>query len=92
MLPYHTVIRFNIVNLSKQLQTNRLIETLKPGAKPYFIRDTKCKGFGVKVNPSGSVKYYAETKHQGKTNRKTLGEYPLLSLDQESSGKDPLQA
>ena len=68
--------------MSHAALTTRLIETLKPGVKPYFVRDTKCKGFGVKVNPSGLVKYYAEAKYLGRTNRKTLGESSLLSLDQ----------
>lgn len=42
-------------------------------------RDSKLTGFGVRITPS-SISFIVETKnHLGKSKRKTLGRYPLLS-------------
>ena len=61
--------------------TSKALDKLKPSSKPYFIRDSSLKGFGVKVNQTGSIKFVAEVWHQGQSKRKTLGEYPLLTLN-----------
>lgn len=68
--------------MSQVVITKRILDTLKPSIKPYFLRDSSLKGFGVKVNPSGSVKYVAEIRHEGRTSRKTLVEYPVLEIQQ----------
>lgn len=60
--------------------SSSILDRLLPNSKPYFIRDTTLRGFGVKVNPSGSIKYIAEVLHKGRTSRKTLGQYPVLAL------------
>lgn len=60
--------------------TNRLLSSLKPKSSPYFVRDIKLKGFAVKVNPSGIIKYIVEVRREGKTSRKTIGDYPTLNL------------
>lgn len=56
--------------------TTRALQSAQPKQTPYFIRDDKVKGFAAKVNPSGSIKLIAEVRHDGRTVRKTLGEYP----------------
>jgi hypothetical protein len=58
--------------------TNRTVLKLSPKSAPYFVRDTKVKGFAIKVNPTGTIKFIAETHHEGRSIRKTLGEYPLV--------------
>ncbi|MEX0343352.1 MAG: tyrosine-type recombinase/integrase [Rhizobiaceae bacterium] len=40
--------------------TKRLVDTVEPGDKPAFIYDEALKGFGLKVNPSGSKNYIVE--------------------------------
>jgi integrase len=60
--------------------TLNLLKKLQPESKAYFIRSTTLRGFGVKINPSGSIKFIAETKHQGTNYRKTLGSFPALSV------------
>ncbi|SHO53001.1 Arm DNA-binding domain-containing protein [Desulfopila aestuarii] len=60
--------------------TNRLLQSVRLDSTPYFIRDDKVKGFGAKVNPSGAVSLIAEIRHEGRTVRKTLGTYPVLSI------------
>ena len=62
--------------------TNRALSNLKPSTKPYFLRDSTLKGFGVKVNPSGAIRFIAEVWHEGRSSRKTLGDYPILDLQQ----------
>lgn len=71
--------------MSKVSVTNHLVSNLKPKDKPYYLRDNNLLGFGVKVNQSGSVKYIAEVWHEGKSKRKTLGEHPILTLQQARS-------
>ncbi len=65
--------------------TPTLLSKLKPATKPYFVRDSNLKGFGIKVNPSGSVKFIAEVKYKGKSKRKTVGAHPILSLQDAKS-------
>ena len=62
--------------------TLNLLKTLKPKSSPYFIRATALKGFGIKVYPSGVIKFIAETKYQGVNHRKTLGAFPILSVQE----------
>jgi len=35
--------------------TNRSIDSLRLKVKPYFLRDSNLKGFGVKINPHVTV-------------------------------------
>ena len=35
--------------------TSKLLSNLKPSIKPYFLRDSNLKGFGIKVNQSGAI-------------------------------------
>ena len=37
-----------------------LVKALRPSAKPFEVRDTRVKGFLLRVQPSGSMTYYAE--------------------------------
>ena len=62
--------------------TNGYLKKIKPSDKPFFIRDTTLKGFGVKVNKSGTVKFIAETWHKGRSYRQTIGEFPMLNSKQ----------
>lgn len=48
-------------------------------------RDSKLTGFGVRISPS-SISFIVETKNYlGKSQRKTLGKYPLLSTTEARS-------
>ena len=62
--------------------TDGILRKIEPSDKPLFIRDSALKGFRVKVNKSGSIKFIAETWHQGRSYRQTLGEFPLLKSKQ----------
>ncbi len=60
--------------------TSRTLTTTRPKPVAFFIRDSKVKGFAIKVNPSGTIKYIAEVYHNGRSVRKTLGSHPILEL------------
>jgi hypothetical protein len=62
--------------MSQLLLTARVISNLKSAKTSYFIRDTSLKEFGVKVNPSGRIKYIAEVRYQGRTHRSTVVDFP----------------
>lgn len=59
--------------------TQRLVESAKPKAKPYEIRDAKLTGFMVRVQPSGKVTYIVEYA-RGK--RYTIGKANVLTPTQ----------
>lgn len=60
--------------------TIKALQNATPRPTPYFIRDDKVKGFSAKVNPSGSIKLIAEVRHEGRTVRKTIGQYPHIVI------------
>ena len=49
--------------------TDRLIGLLKPGDKPYEVRDVKTMGFLVRVQPSGAMSYICQYR---RSKRKTI--------------------
>jgi integrase len=60
--------------------TLNALKRLQPQEKPYFIRSTTLRGFGIKVNTSGVIKYFAETKYQGTNYRRDIGTFPVMSI------------
>ena len=54
--------------------TTRKLNSVQPKSSPYFIRDDKVKGFAVKINTSGTIKFVAEIWHETSAIRKTLGD------------------
>lgn len=59
--------------------TQQILRRLKPEEKPYEIRDSKLKGFILRVQPSGSMSYICEYA-RGK--RITIGKAQILTLTQ----------
>src|SRR5262245_36699018 len=57
---------------------NNLVKQLRPAAKPFEIRDTRVKGFLLRVQPSGTMTYYAE---YGRGKRISLGRSEVLAPD-----------
>ncbi len=60
--------------------TTRTLQIAQPKQAAYFIRDDKVKGFAAKINPSGSIKFIAEVRHEGRTVRKTIGQHPHTDI------------
>ena len=42
------------------------IDRLRPRRKPYSVRDTACRGFGVHVATTGRKHFFLQTQHEGK--------------------------
>ena len=63
------------------LSENR-IETLKPRKTPYDIRDGELRGFGVRILPSGSKRYFIHSQHEGRRLWKTIGDTAAIGLDE----------
>lgn len=59
--------------------TQQLLTRLKPESKPYEMRDSKIKGFLLRVQPSGVMSYIVEF---GRGKRITLGRANVLTLTQ----------
>src|SRR5215211_6477101 len=52
----------------------KTIKALQPVAKPYEVRDTKIKGFLLRVQPSGAMVYYLSyTPPNGRKQRYRIG-------------------
>lgn len=49
------------------LLTQTRIEALKPRERPYEVRDTKVRGLLIRVQPSGSMRYYVEVARGRRT-------------------------
>lgn len=58
---------------------HRLIATLKPGPRPYEVRDTRLPGFLLRVQPSGTLIYTCE---YGRGKRLTIGPTSKLTPTQ----------
>jgi integrase len=59
--------------------TEKLVRTLRPEAKPYEVRDPRLKGFILRVQPTGSMTYYAE---YGRGKRHRVGPADSLAPSQ----------
>jgi len=62
--------------------TTRLIEKLTPKEKRYNVVDSKVRGFGIAVYPTGQKTFYHVRKILGRPERTTLGAFPDMSLEQ----------
>ena len=62
--------------------TKRTVESLKPGAKDYFVWDAQIVGFGLRVMPSGAKTYQAQYRKGGRTRRVSLGRHGKITAEQ----------
>ncbi len=62
----------------KTLISSSVISKSHPAAKPYEVRDTRVKGFLLRVQPSGAKTFYVEYR-RGK--RKRLGSAEVIQPD-----------
>ncbi len=55
-------------------------EVISTNTEPTILRDSKLKGFGVRIHPSGKISYFIEPTINGKSKRKVIGKYPDVSV------------
>ncbi len=58
------------------------IKALRPRKTPYDIRDTKLRGFGVRVLPAGGKRFFVQCQHLGERVWKIIGDAGTMSLDE----------
>ena len=54
--------------------TQRRVDALRPRRKVRDIRDAELKGYGVRIMPSGSRRYFIHSQHKGKRVWKIIGD------------------
>ena len=59
--------------------TQRRVDALKPRRKMRDVRDAELKGFGVRVMPSGTKRYFVHTQRDGQRVWKTVGDAATLT-------------
>ena len=64
-----------------RLSMNR-IKALEARKSPYDVRDSELKGFGVRILPSGSKRYFIHSQHEGRRLWKTVGDADCMGLDE----------
>ena len=61
--------------------TQRRVDTLKPRKQTYDVRDPGLKGFGVRIMPSGSKRYFLHSQSGGKRIWHAIGDAGAITLD-----------
>ena len=62
--------------------TESRVEALRPRKSPYDVRDSELKGFGVRILPSGSKRYFVHSQHEGRRLWKTVGDADASGLEE----------
>ena len=70
----------------------RRVEALKPRKTTYDIRDRDLGGFGVRVMPSGTMRYLVHTQHQGRRIWKIVGDADTIGVEEARSRAKALVA
>ena len=58
------------------------VNTLKPDRSTYDIRDSDLKGFGVRVLPSGRIRYFIHSQHRSRRIWRIVGKAEAMSADE----------
>ena len=59
--------------------TQRRVDALRPRRKVRDIRDAELKGYGVRVMPSGTRRYFIHSQHRGKRVWKIIGDVAAIA-------------
>ena len=62
--------------------TKRLVETLAPEPREYWVWDRDVKGFGVRVHPTGRKSYAVQYRIGRRTRRISIGQHGVLTADE----------
>ncbi|MDE0049332.1 MAG: site-specific integrase [Rhodospirillales bacterium] len=59
--------------------TQRRVDALRPRRKMRDVRDAELKGYGVRVMPSGTKRYFVHAQNDGRREWKTVGDAATLT-------------
>ncbi|MFK8036045.1 MAG: tyrosine-type recombinase/integrase [Hyphomicrobiales bacterium] len=62
--------------------TKRRVDQAAPAAKDYFLWDDDCRGFGLRVFPSGRKSYLIQYRASGRSRRRSIGQHGVLTADE----------
>ena len=65
--------------------TQHCIDRLKPRRRTFDIRDTKLRGFGVRLLPSGTKRYFVQTQHDGIRFWRLIGDTDGMTVEEARS-------
>ena len=60
--------------------TDARVRALKPRKSTYQVRDAKLQGFGVRVLPSGTKRFFLHTQHRGQRSWHIVGDAKVLPV------------
>ena len=61
--------------------TQRRVDTLKPRKQTHHVRDPSLTGFGVRILPSGSKRYFLHSQSDGKRIWHAIGDAGAITLE-----------
>ena len=62
--------------------TQHRVDTLKPRKNILDVRDTELKGFGIRIMPSGTRRYFVHSQHEGRRIWKTFDDAGTVTVTQ----------
>ena len=71
-----------MAKLTSATISRRTVEALPVGEREAVYWDTELSGFGVRVYPSGTKVYLAQTRAGGRSRRVTVGRHGLITAEQ----------
>ena len=66
--------------MSRTTLTDARVTALRPRKSAYDTRDSKLAGFGVRVLPSGSKRFFIHCQHRGERVWKIVGDANSMSV------------
>ena len=66
--------------MSRTTLTEARIRALKPRKTAYVLRDTKLRGFGVRMLPSGRKRFFVHCQHRGERVWKIVGDAATMDV------------
>ena len=68
--------------MPRTLLTDQLIESFEPRDKPYDVRDTALRGFGIRIQRTKGKTFFVHFQHNGDRIWKTIAAHPEQSASQ----------
>ena len=68
--------------MRKTALSQACVQALKPGTSAYDIRDPKLRGFGIRVLPSGTKRFFIHIQHRGKRVWQIVGDADSMNVDE----------
>ena len=78
--------------MTKTTLTDARVRALRPRKSAYDTRDSKLAGFGVRVMPSGSKRFFIHCQHRGERVWKIVGDANSMSLGEARRRADEMLA